>query len=66
MAASPPEETGLRDERESELLRSELERRLAWMSDADETEFGSFTRLDWWICGVCFFLLPLVLVWRVA
>ena len=66
MAASSSEETGLRDERESELLRSELERRLAWMSDADETERGSFTRLDWWICGVCFFLLPLVLVWWVA
>ena len=66
MAASSSEETGLRDERESELLRSELERRLAWMSDADETELGSFTRLDWWICGVCFFLLPLVLVWWVA
>jgi hypothetical protein len=66
VAASLPEEAGLRDEHESELLRRELERRLAWMSDSDGTEFGSFTRLDWWISGVCFFLLPLVLVWWVA
>jgi hypothetical protein len=66
VTSSPSEETGLRDERESELLRSELERRLVWMSDADEAEFGRFTRLDWWICSLCFFLLPLVLVWWVA
>ncbi|HEY5658925.1 MAG TPA: hypothetical protein VIY27_14135 [Myxococcota bacterium] len=66
MSASPPEESGLRDERESELLLRELERRLAWMTEADEAEFGNFTRLDWWICSVCFFFLPLVVVWWVA
>jgi hypothetical protein len=66
VTASPPEQPGLSDARESELLRGELERRLAWMSQADDAEFGSFTRLDWWICGICFLLLPLTLVWWVA
>jgi len=63
---SPSDSAELRSERESELLRRELERRLAWMTDADEAEFGRFTRLDWWICGVCFCALPLLMVWWLA
>jgi len=64
VATSEPND--VRSERESELLRAELERRLAWMDDADESEFGGFTRLDWWICGVCFCVLPLLMVWWLA
>lgn len=66
MSAPQTEEPGARDEREYELLLRELERRLAWMSQADEAEFGEFTRLDWWICSICFFALPLLVVWWVA
>jgi len=66
VSARQTEQPGQRDERESELLLRELERRLAWMTEADEAEFGAFTRLDWWICTLCFFALPLVVVWWMA
>jgi hypothetical protein len=66
VSAQQTEQPDLRDERESELLLRELERRLAWMTESDEAEFGAFTRLDWWICTLCFFVLPLVVVWWMA
>lgn len=37
-----------------------------WAEGRVLPDFGRFTRPDWWICGVCFFLLPLLLVWWVA
>jgi hypothetical protein len=44
-------------------LRRELERRLRLLEEADEAEFGTFTRLDWIVCTVAFFVLPLLAVW---
>ena len=49
--------------REQQVLQRELERRLRLLSDADETEFGSFTALDWCITLFCFLLLPILLIW---
>jgi hypothetical protein len=48
---------------EQQVLQRELERRLRLLSDADETEFGSFTALDWWITLLCFLLLPILFIW---
>ncbi len=48
---------------EQQVLQRELERRLRLLSDADETEFGSFTALDWCITLFCFLLLPILLIW---
>ncbi len=45
------------------MLQRELERRLRLLSDADESEFGSFTAVDWWITLFCFLLLPILLIW---
>jgi hypothetical protein len=60
------DDTSPRDARETELLTRELERRLTWISRADDDEFGRFTRLDWWICTVFFLVLPVVAVWWAA
>ncbi len=49
--------------RERQVLQRELERRLRLLNDADETEFGSFTALDWCVTLFCFLLLPILLVW---
>jgi hypothetical protein len=60
------DDSSARDARETELLTRELERRLAWMSRADDAEFGRFTRLDWWLCALFFLALPIVAVWWAA
>jgi len=61
-----PEDPGVRNAHESELLTRELERRLEWLSQADEAEFGHFGRLDWWICAALFFVIPILVVWWAA
>lgn len=57
---------GLLHERETEVLRRELERRLAILDDADEDRFGSFTPLDWAICVLFFVIIPILAVWWFA
>ncbi len=45
-----------------EVLREELERRLAFLEEADDSAFGDFTRLDWLLCTLLFFVFPLLLL----
>ena len=57
-APTPPDENA-----PAARLRRELERRLRLLDEADEADFGTFTTLDWILCAVGFFVLPLVAVW---
>jgi len=41
----------------------ELERRIEKLESHDEAEFGRFTTLDWTICIVFGFALPLLAFW---
>ncbi len=41
----------------------ELERRIEELESHDEAEFGRFTTLDWTICIVFGFALPLLAFW---
>ena len=53
------------DDRHSErqrVLREELERRLTYLEEADESRFGAFTALDWLLCWLLFFTLPLIVL----
>ncbi len=45
-----------------EVLREELERRLTFLEEADDSAFGEFTRLDWLLCTLFFFVFPLLLL----
>jgi len=47
----------------SQILRRELERRLEFFEEADEEVFGRFTAIDWAVCTILFFAIPLVIVW---
>jgi hypothetical protein len=45
------------------ILRDELNRRLQLLDELEDSEFGTFTTLDWALCTVFFFFLPLVIAW---
>ena len=45
------------------ILWPELERRLEFLEQADDSVFGGFTAVDWTVCTILFFVLPLVIVW---
>ena len=49
-------------EQRAEILREELESRLKFLEEADDTIFGTFTTLDWIVCTLLFFALPLVVL----
>ncbi len=51
-----------RNDRRDDVLREELERRLAFLEEADDSAFGDFTRLDWLLCTLLFFVFPLLLL----
>ena len=53
------------DPRRDDRVR-DLERRIRLLESADEEAFGAFTAIDWWICGLAFVVLPLLLVWWAA
>ena len=53
-------------ERRSEILRQELERRLKFFEESDEDLFGAFTAVDWVICTLLFFALPLLVLGLMA
>ncbi len=55
-------ESGSAAARRDEVLREELERRLAFLEEADDSAFGDFTNLDWLLCTLLFFVLPLLLL----
>ena len=61
----------MRDDRDrgsaaAETIVRELERRLAALSAAEDSDFGRFTSLDWAICVAGFVVLPLLLFWWAA
>ena len=49
-------------ERRAEILHKELERRLDFLETSDDSAFGAFTTLDWILCTVLFFALPLLVL----
>lgn len=48
--------------RREKILHEELERRLDFFESCDDSEFGAFTTVDWLICTLLFFLLPLLIL----
>lgn len=57
--AEPRDRLKLRDE----TLAQELERRLKVFDETDDDAFGRFTSVDWTICTVFFFVLPILIAW---
>ncbi len=53
-------------DRREEILHEELERRLAFLEDADDSAFGEFTTFDWVLCTLLFFVLPLLALGAMA
>jgi len=49
-------------ERREKVLREELERRLEFLEESDDSIFGNFTTRDWVLCTVLFFSLPLLML----
>ena len=47
----------------AEVLADELERRLEIFETIEDDEFGRFTRVDWVICTLGFFVLPILVAW---
>ncbi|MCP3956649.1 MAG: hypothetical protein GY719_02230 [bacterium] len=47
-------------DRREEILHEELERRLAFLEEEDDSVFGEFTTRDWVLCTLLFFVLPLL------
>jgi hypothetical protein len=45
------------------LIREELDRRLRLFDSLDDSAFGDFTTVDWAVCTLCFFVLPLLIAW---
>ncbi len=54
--------SGTVGDRREEILHQELERRLVFLEQADDSVFGEFTTLDWVLCTLLFFALPLLLM----
>jgi len=52
--------------RRETVLREELERRLDFLETSDESVFGEFTTLDWIVCTLLFFVLPLLIMGLMA
>ena len=48
--------------RREKILREELERRLSFLETSDDSVFGAFTTLDWIVCTLLFFVLPLMIM----
>ena len=46
-----------------EVLARELQRRIEIFDEIDDDEFGRFTAVDWTICTVFFFVLPILVAW---
>ena len=53
-------------DRRAEILHEELERRLEFLEESDDSIFGAFTTLDWVLCTLLFFSLPLLMLVLVA
>jgi hypothetical protein len=50
------------NDRREEILHEELERRLVFFEENDDSVFGEFTTLDWVLCTLLFFALPLLVL----
>jgi hypothetical protein len=59
-------EVAARSDQRSEIIRRELQRRLELLEETDDAAFGRFTALDWVVCSLLFFVLPLLIVWWAA
>jgi hypothetical protein len=59
-ALSPDHE--LARHRES-VIRAELERRVELFDELEDAAFGEFGAVDWTVCTVVFFVLPLLIAW---
>ncbi len=59
MSAQQPEPD---PELRSAILHRELERRLRLLEETDDAAFGEFGLLDWLVCTILFFLLPLLIL----
>ncbi len=59
---APSAHDEVRSDRRKEILHQELERRLVFLEEADESVFGEFTTLDWILCTLLFFALPLLVL----
>ncbi len=51
-----------RDARQEEILHKELENRLTFLEESDDSVFGEFTTLDWILSTLFFFALPLLVL----
>lgn len=49
-------------ERRDRILHEELERRLDFLETSDDSVFGAFTTVDWIVCTLLFFALPLLVL----
>ncbi len=49
-------------DRREEILHQELERRLSFLEETDDSVFGEFTTVDWVLCTLLFFALPLLML----
>ncbi len=49
-------------DRREEILHEELERRLIFLEENNDSAFGEFTTLDWVLCTLLFFVLPLLVI----
>jgi len=45
------------------VIRKELDRRLRVFDSTDDSAFGEFTTVDWVVCTLGFFVLPLLIAW---
>ena len=48
--------------RREEILREELEERMVFFEESDDATFGEFTAVDWLVCTLLFFALPIVVL----
>ncbi len=48
--------------RRDKILHEELERRLDFLETSDDSVFGAFTTVDWIVCTLLFFVLPLLIM----
>ncbi len=58
--------SGTVGDRREEILHQELERRLIFLEEADDSVFGEFTTRDWVLCILLFFALPLLVLGAMA
>ncbi|MBW2494040.1 MAG: hypothetical protein JRE43_04750 [Deltaproteobacteria bacterium] len=54
------------DQADRELLVADLERRIEQLEGLDDSEIGSFTALDWFLCITGSIAIPAIALWWFA